>query len=189
MHVSLSPIATRLLSALLFSLFIILSATASGREYSDGRLMPEFTERDPAAWINSEPLRMKDLRGKVILLDFWTFDCWNCYRSFPWLTQLEESLDDREFQVIGIHTPEFEHERVRQNVEEKTGEFNLTHPVMMDNDFSYWKSVNNHYWPAFYIIDKNGRLRARFIGETHAGDNRAKEIEGLIKRLLNEPVQ
>ncbi|UCE90214.1 MAG: redoxin domain-containing protein [Pseudomonadota bacterium] len=155
-------------------------------EYSASRAAPEFTHTTPGAWINSAPIKLADLKGKVVLIDFWTFDCWNCYRSFPWLHALEEQFSDQPFQVIGVHTPEFDHERVRDNVEKKVAKFRLTHPVMMDNDFSYWRAMNNRYWPAFYLIDKRGRVRARFVGETHSGDRNARAIETRLRELLAE---
>ncbi|MEX2525211.1 MAG: redoxin family protein [Gammaproteobacteria bacterium] len=147
---------------------------------------PAFTHTGEREWLNSEPLTWDDLKGRVVLLDFWTFDCWNCYRSFPWLRSLETRLEPRGLQVIGVHTPEFEHEKVRENVAAKIEEFRLYHPVMMDNDFSYWNAMNNRFWPAFYIIDKQGRVRAVFYGETHKGDRRAKQIETIIRELLQE---
>ena len=103
------------------------------------RSAPEFTQTDPDAWLGSEPLSMKDLRGNVVLIDFWTYGCWNCYRSFPWLNDLEARLENEDFRVIGIHTPEFEREKVRENVVRKIEEFELQHPSMMDNDFAFWK--------------------------------------------------
>ncbi len=148
---------------------------------------PEFPHQRPEDWINSAPLSLEHLRGKVVMLDFWTFDCWNCYRSFPWLKSVERKFNGGGFTVIGVHTPEFEHERVRANVERKVKEFGLEHPVMMDNDYSYWRALMNRYWPAYYLVDKRGRLRARYVGETHVGDRRAREIEGRIAALLAEP--
>ena len=147
---------------------------------------PEFTHNAAQDWINSPPLRLADLRGKVVLLDIWTFDCWNCYRSFPWLNDLEKRLEPEGLRVIGVHTPEFKHEHERAAVERKVAEFKLHHPVMMDNDFSYWRALGNRYWPAFYIVDKHGVLRETFIGETHIGDARAQRIEALLLELLAE---
>jgi len=147
--------------------------------------VPEFTQSGAEAWINSQPLGVKDLKGKVTLMDIWTFDCWNCYRSFPWLKKTEHHFKD-DLQVIGIHTPEFAHEKIRNNVINKTKEFGLTHAVMMDNDFGYWKALGNRYWPAFYIIDRKGLIRARFTGETHPGDRNARAMEALIARLIKE---
>ena len=161
-----------------------LSTALAGQDA--GAPAPAFTHTEQKEWLNSVPLTWDDLRGKVVLLDFWTFDCWNCYRSFPWLKAMESRLEPGGLQVIGVHTPEFDHERIRENVEAKTREFGLQHPVMIDNDFSYWRAVGNRYWPAFYIFDKQGRLRATFIGETHEGDRQAREIETVIKDLLKE---
>jgi thiol-disulfide isomerase/thioredoxin len=146
---------------------------------------PEFTQTDPAAWINSKPLRINELKGKVTLIDIWTFECWNCYRSFPWLKKIEQKFA-HDLQIVGIHTPEFAREKIRSNIVSKTKEFGLTHPVMMDNNFAYWKLLKNRYWPAFYVIDKKGIIRGRFIGETHAGDRNANGVEKLIKQLIKE---
>jgi glutathione peroxidase-family protein len=148
---------------------------------------PEFTQDRAKDWINSEPLRLADLRGRVVLIDIWTFECWNCYRSFPWLKAIEDRYGPQGLVVIGVHSPEFDRERHRDAVARKVREFALQHPVMIDNDFSYWKALGNRYWPAFYLIDKQGRIRYRFAGETHAGDRRAQEIEGAVERLLAEP--
>ncbi len=146
----------------------------------------EFPHQQPDFWINSEPLTLQDLQGKVVLLDFWTFDCWNCYNSFPWMINLEKRFEGQGLQVIGVHTPEFEHEKVRKNVEAKVKEFGLHHPIMLDNDFSYWRAMHNRYWPAFYLIDKKGQVRSVFFGETHEGDSQAIRIEKIINDLLAE---
>jgi thiol-disulfide isomerase/thioredoxin len=150
------------------------------------RPAPEFTHRNAEEWINSAALMLKDLRGKVVLIDFWTFDCWNCYRSFPWLHTLEDRYGKRGLQVIGVHTPEFAYEKVRANIERKVKEFKLTHPIMIDNDFSYWNAMKNSVWPAFFVLDKQGRIRKVVVGETHVGDSRAKTIEAEIEKLLSE---
>lgn len=167
-------------------LFSGLSIDMAGAENSSSFRLPEFTQTDKEAWINSEPLMIDDLGGKVVLLDFWTFGCWNCYRSFPWLKSLEARYRDEAFQVIGIHTPEFDHEKVPENVRRNVKKFGLGHPVMMDNDYRYWRSMNNRYWPAYYLIDKTGKVRGSFYGETHDGDRRAEKIEKLLKLLLAE---
>lgn len=150
-------------------------------------LAPAFTHHDAEDWINSPPLTWKDLRGHVVLLDFWTFACWNCYRSFPWLHDVEARFASQGLRVIGVHTPELPHEYLRGNVLKKIKEFKLTHPVMLDNDHSYWNAMRNRYWPAFYLVDRKGRVRAAYFGETHAGDDNAVEIEAAIKSLLAEP--
>jgi glutathione peroxidase-family protein len=177
--------------AVSFTAVVVIALYALPRLASGGALVepspaPDFPQRSQEDWLNSAPLTLADLRGKVVLIDFWTFDCWNCYRSFPWLKSVESRLEAQGLQVIGIHSPEFEHEKVRANVEEKVREFALTHPVMIDNDFAYWRAMGNRYWPAWYLIDRHGNVRAVFAGETHEGDRQAKLIEKLIRELLAE---
>lgn len=147
---------------------------------------PEFSATGQADWINSRPLKLADLSGKVVLIDVWTFECWNCYRSFPWLNDMESRLAPRGLQVVGIHSPEFAREHDPAAVRRKTEEFGLRHPVMLDNDFRYWKALGNQYWPAYYLIDKQGRIRARFVGETHKDSSQARLIEQTIEALIRE---
>jgi thiol-disulfide isomerase/thioredoxin len=170
---------------MLFALLITLIAT-NVVWASDQRPLPEFTTQNAADWLNSQPLTTADLRGRVVLVDIWTFGCWNCYRSFPWLNALEDRLADRPFSVIGIHSPEFDHERDRSRVLDKMAEFSLRHPVMLDNDFAFWRALNNRYWPAFYLVDKQGVIRYVHVGETHEGDARAIDIERQLNLLLDE---
>ena len=146
--------------------------------------LPQFTQSSEESWINSSPLVVEDLRGKVVLIDIWTYGCWNCYRSIPWLNTLEAKYDPKDFIIVGIHTPEFDHEHDRDNIVKKCEEFQVTHPVMMDNDFGYWKALRNRYWPTFYVVDKKGVVQGVFIGETHQGDKRAKNVEKLISKLI-----
>lgn len=163
-----------------------LSAQGSEITASQALPVPEFTHTESQDWLNSEPLSLRDLRGQVVLVDFWTFGCWNCYRSFPWLNAMEERLKDRGLTVIGVHTPEFEHEKDRSEIREKIDAFGLQHAVMVDNDKSYWQAMHNRYWPAYYLIDKQGRKRGLYVGETHSGDKQAKAIEAQLEALLSE---
>jgi thiol-disulfide isomerase/thioredoxin len=165
---------------------LALGAIPIGQQTRSVEAAPEFTHQAAEDWLNSGPLTLESLRGQVVLIDFWTFDCWNCYRSFPWLNEVHERLARRGLQVIGVHSPEFRHEHEPQRVAAKVREFKLKHPVMIDSDFSYWKALNNQYWPAFYLIDKRGQVRYRFAGETHRGDARAREIESRIRDLIGE---
>ena len=185
LSIRLSGLAGRARVFIATALLLMMMQDAAAKPL-DGRPAPEFTQTSPDAWINSPPLTRDVFKGKVTLIDFWTFGCWNCYRSFPWLNALEKRMKGRGFQVIGIHTPEFDHERVRESVVRKTREFELEHPVMMDNDFAFWKAVNNRYWPAFYLVDKEGRLRHLFVGETHEETPKARQIEAAIESLLTE---
>jgi thiol-disulfide isomerase/thioredoxin len=172
--------------AFIATVLLVMTMQDTAAKPLDSRPAPEFTQTSPDAWINSPPLTSDAFRGKVTLVDFWTFGCWNCYRSFPWLNALEKRMEARDFQVIGIHTPEFDHEKVRDSVIRKTREFGLEHPVMMDNDFSFWNAFNNRYWPAFYLVDKQGNLRHLFVGETHDGSRKARQVEAAIEALLAE---
>lgn len=181
--------------SLFFILFIVGAIALVGKYSSNSpqafaaskaKTVPTFTHQNPEDWINSVPLDWDQLKGKVVLLDFWTFGCWNCYRSFPWMHELESKLTGKAFTVIGIHTPEFEHEKDRVAVVQNTKKFNLKHPVMIDNDHSYWRAIGNRYWPTFYLVDKQGKIRGVYIGETHSGDTNARAIENQIHQLLNE---
>lgn len=151
---------------------------------------PVLTHAEEQDWLNSPPLKWEDLRGKVVLIDVWTFDCWNCYRSIPWLRTLEEKFSAEDFQILGVHTPELPQEHIRAKVKNKLKnklkEYKITHPVMVDNDYSYWKALNNAYWPAFCTVDRNGKLRSLSVGETHAGDRNAVLIEAQIAKLIAE---
>ena len=180
----LSYFAIGLVSTILLSKLLLGGSFANAETIN--KPLPEFTQSEAQAWLNSSPLKKEDLLGKVILIDFWTFDCWNCYRSFPWLHEVEDRFKDKGLQVIGIHSPEFTRERERSRLEQKVVKYKLEHPIMMDNDFAYWKAMKNQYWPAFYLVDKQGVVRQRFIGETHSGGNQAKRIEAMIKQLLLE---
>jgi len=168
-----------------FVLLLTLLGTACAQA-KEPRPLPEFTTAESRFWFNSAPLKVRQLQGKVLLIDVWTYECWNCYRSFPWLRGMEAALSDQPFQVIGIHSPEFEHERDPDRVLSKIREFGLEHPVMMDNDFSYWRALDNRYWPAYYLVDKQGMIRHVHVGETHAGTARAEQIEEQIRALIAE---
>ncbi|MFK8027060.1 MAG: redoxin family protein [Gammaproteobacteria bacterium] len=165
-----------------FGVFYIFNAQAKSVSFE----LPKFTQQDAQRWINSSPLKTEDLKGKVVLLDIWTYGCWNCYRSIPWLNSLEKKFGHDDFIIVGIHTPEFDHETEREKVIEKCEEFKVTHPVMMDNDFAYWKALRNRYWPTFYVADKHGVVKGVYIGETHEGDKRAHQVENLIAKLIAE---
>ncbi len=147
---------------------------------------PEFTRSDAAGWLNSPPLQLEELRGEVVLVEFWTFGCINCVRSIPWIKALEERYRSAPFRVIGVHTPEFSHERPAATVRRKMAELGIRHPVMLDNDYAYWNAMGNRYWPAFYLIDRQGRLRYAQAGEVHSGSPADREMRRWIERLLRE---
>jgi thiol-disulfide isomerase/thioredoxin len=162
---------------------------ALGAESTDPpRTAPEFTHDGAIDWINSRPLKLSELQGRVVLVDFWTYGCWNCRRSFPWIKSMASRFSDDGLVVIGVHTPEFKHEMDRSRVREHVEEYQIDHPVMVDNDFSYWNAMDNRYWPTFYLIDKSGRIRDRVVGEVRLEGDKAKKLEDRIRSLLSETV-
>lgn len=133
-------------------------------------------------WVNSEPLSLNDeLKGKVVLIDFWTYTCINCIRTFPHVTSWYNTYKDDGFVIVGVHTPEFEFEKKEENVLDAMEEYGITYPVVQDNDFKIWRSYNNRYWPAHYLIDRNGQVRY-----THFGEGKYDETEAMIRKLLEE---
>ena len=163
-----------------------IAALMGAAAYADGVPAPAFTHTRADEWLNTAPLSWKDLKGQVVLVEFWAFECWNCERSLPWLQSLPGKFGDRDFRVIGVHTPELESERVRDNVVRAVQKNGIRFPVVLDNDYSYWVALKNQYWPAFYLVDRHGRLRGTFAGETHPGDANAAEMEAAIAALIKE---
>lgn len=111
-----------------------------------------------AAWINSNPLTMESLRGKVVLIDFWTYSCINCIRTQPYLNAWYDKYEKDGLVIIGVHAPEFAFEKTENNVREASQKANIRYPVALDNDFKTWNAYANRYWPAKYLIDQNGNI-------------------------------
>jgi len=132
-------------------------------------------------WFGSTPLTIASLRGKVVLIDFWTYTCINCIRTLPYLKAWHEKYKDKGLVIIGVHTPEFEFEKNPDNVARAIRDFGLAYPVMQDNDYATWNAYANRYWPAKYLIDKNGVIRY-----THFGEGDYDETETKIQELLKE---
>ncbi len=118
-----------------------------------------------AAWINSPPLNLTQLRGKVVLIDFWTYSCINCIRTIPYLNTWYNAYGNNGLVIIGVSTPEFEFEHNLTNVENAVKKFGIEYPVALDNNYSTWDAYGNEYWPADYLIDKNGNVRYVALGE------------------------
>ena len=131
-------------------------------------------------WFNSAPLTLADLRGKVVLVNFWTYGCVNCVNTPPHMTQLYAKYRDRGLVVVGIHTPEFPFERSASNVQAALKRHGITYPVAQDNDSRTWNAYSNQYWPAQYIVDQNGKVVFQ-----HAGEGQYEEIDRTVGRLLN----
>jgi thiol-disulfide isomerase/thioredoxin len=146
---------------------------------------PPFPTPDRSHWIG-EPQTWEALRGRVVLLDVWTFECINCVRTIPWIRDVLGRYGSRGFSVVGVHTPEMESERVRASVEAEVRRHQLAFSHLLDNDHAYWKALGNHYWPALYLVDRCGRIRATAIGEVHAGQQSGQRLEGAVEALLEE---
>ncbi len=134
-----------------------------------------------ANWINSDPLTMEQLKGKVVLVDFWTYSCINCIRTLPFLTEWDEKYRDEGLVIVGVHTPEFAFEKDLDNVRGAVEGYEIKYPVAMDNDFLTWRAYENRYWPAKYFIDRDGKVR-----HTHFGEGEYEESEEVIRYLLSE---
>jgi len=132
-------------------------------------------------WFNSNPFTLESKKGKVVLVDFWTYTCINCQRTLPYLKSWYEKYKDKGLVIIGVHTPEFEFEKDAKNVKEALADFGITYPVMQDNNFATWNAYHNRYWPAKYLIDKDGYVRY-----THFGEGNYDETEEVIQDLLEE---
>jgi thiol-disulfide isomerase/thioredoxin len=131
-------------------------------------------------WLNSAPLNIDGLRGKVVLVDFWTYGCYNCVNTLPYVTRLYNTYKDKGLVVVGIHTPEFPFEKSTEAVEAAIKRHGIRYPVAQDNGYATWNAYHNQYWPAQYIIDKNGKIVLE-----HAGEGRYEEIERTIQKLLD----
>lgn len=142
-----------------------------------GRPAPEFTGIEQ--WLNSEPLSMRQLRGKVVLVDFWTYDCINCINTLPYVKEWHRKYKDQGLVVVGVHTPEYAFERSTENVRSAIKRFDIRYPVAQDNRFATWSAYNNRYWPAVYLIDKKGQ-----VVYSHFGEGQYAQTEAAIKTLL-----
>ena len=146
---------------------------------SIGNCAPEFAGTQE--WINSAPLSMQSLRGKVVLIDFWTYTCVNCIRTLPFLQSWHERYADDGLVIVGVHTPEFEFEKNYGNVVQAAMKEGVVWPVVQDNEFSVWRSYSNRYWPAKYLVDRDGVIQYR-----HFGEGKYAETEEEIRKLLEE---
>jgi cytochrome c biogenesis protein CcdA/thiol-disulfide isomerase/thioredoxin len=152
--------------------------TTQGQPGSEGP-MPSLD--GAVAWLNSAPLTRQSLKGKVILIDFWTYSCINCLRAIPYVEAWAEKYKDDGLVVIGVHTPEFAFEKDPANVAKAVRDLKITYPVAIDSNYAIWKAFHNQYWPAHYFIDANGNIRGH-----HFGEGEYDKSEQLIQQLLKE---
>ena len=141
---------------------------------------PDFigTEND---WINTKPLAMEDLRGRPVLIDFWDYTCVNCIRTLPYLREWHRRYKDKGLVIVGIHTPEFEFAKKRENVEEAVERFGIEYPVLLDPNYENWHAYSNRYWPHKYLVGPDGR-----IIYDHTGEGGYAETEAMIQKVLRE---
>jgi thiol-disulfide isomerase/thioredoxin len=183
------PVATALAAA--FAAGAALAGVAAGS--AQIATTAAYAAKNPAAsaaklslfgarqWLNTAPLQATDLRGKVVLVNFWTYSCINRLRALPYVRAWADKYRDRGLVTVGVHTPEFGFEKDIANVRQATNSYDVRYPVATDNDYAVWDAFNNEAWPAFYLIGADGRVRHRMLGE---GDY--DKSERVIQRLLTE---
>lgn len=152
------------------------------KHQESGRIAPPLA--GATQWLNSPALTNEALRGKVVLIDFWTYSCINCLRTLPYLKAWDEKYRDQGLVIIGVHAPEFSFEKNQSNVEQAIHDLGIRYPVAMDNNFSIWNAYQNEYWPAHYLIDAQGHIRHQ-----HFGEGAYQETEYMIQTLLKEAHQ
>ena len=135
-------------------------------------------------WINSEPLTMEQLKGKVVLVDIWTYTCINCIRTLPYLKEWYKKYEDKGFVIVGVHSPEFEFEKKYENVLNAVNEYQLKYPVALDNNHATWDAYQNRYWPHKFLVDIDGYIRF-----DHIGEGGYEDTEKIIQSLLNERME
>jgi cytochrome c biogenesis protein CcdA/thiol-disulfide isomerase/thioredoxin len=156
-----------------------LAAKPAASISADSRMAPPLS--GATQWLNSPPLTLEMLRGKVVLVDFWTYSCINCLRTLPYLKAWDERYRSQGLVIIGVHSPEFAFEKDRGNVERAIRDLGIAYPVAMDNRYAIWNAYKNEYWPAHYLIDAQGRIR-----DQHYGEGKYQETEQMIRSLLKE---
>jgi thiol-disulfide isomerase/thioredoxin len=166
----------------------ILSSTAVNTRLAAAQEPPSIVGSSPLSglsgatgWINSPPLTAKQLKGKVVLVDFWDYSCINCIRAIPYIRAWAEKYKDSGLVVIGVHTPEFDIEKQMPNVQKAVQKFGITYPVAVDSNYAIWNAFNNEYWPAHYFIDAKGKVRYE-----HFGEGEYDQSERWIQELLKE---
>lgn len=146
---------------------------------SQFRKAPEF--KGITSYINTNQTKLSDLKGKVVLVDFWTYSCINCIRTLPYLVDWNQKYSDKGLVIVGVHSPEFEFEKNINNVKQAVARFGIKYPVLLDNDHETWNAFQNSYWPRKYLVDSDGYIRY-----DHIGEGGYAETENAIKSLLAE---
>ena len=162
---------------------VLLVPFGSSAEYkgSESAAAPELATGD---WINSQPLKLNELRGRVVLIDFWTFGCINCRNTLPHIKSLDDRYRQKGLTVIGVHSPEFDEERKVEHLRREVSSLGIRYPVVTDNAYQTWNAYKVEAWPTAFLLDKQGRIRWMHIGE---GDY--DEAERQVQKLLAEKEQ
>lgn len=167
----------------MFSLMLTLLLTSQPAEFNIPA--PEFGKA--IDWLNSKPLKMADLKGKVVIVHYFAFNCINCQHNYPWYKETQGKYPASDVVMIGIHTPELQGEYNVSALKKKLAEAGLTHPILVDNDYANWKLYDNRIWPCIYLIDKKGNARFRWDGELEwQGAGGGKIMHEKIKLLMGE---
>jgi thiol-disulfide isomerase/thioredoxin len=166
----------------LFNVILAIGAATAGGATAPTPA-PEFAK--VTAWLNSQPLKLADQKGKVVVVHFWTNGCINCIHNYPHYRSWQDKYrSEKNFLMVGVHTPEFDAEKNVDRIKERMAKNKLTFAVAVDNEGANWKAWGNQYWPCVYVVDKNGNVRQRWEGEL--GDDGYKKVTGLIDELLGE---
>lgn len=163
----------------LVEFFVSKVRADSPEEQTSKGAMPSLS--GAVQWLNSPELSAEALRGKVVLVDFWTYDCINCQHTLPYVKDWQQKYAKDGLVVIGVHTPEYGYERIIDNVKDQVQKLGITYPVAIDNNYAIWRNFDNQYWPAHYLIDAKGQMRY-----THFGEGRYETQEQMIQQLLKE---
>jgi thiol-disulfide isomerase/thioredoxin len=156
-----------------------ISSVGLSIDKSQFKKAPEFT--GITSYINTNATKLSDLKGKVVLVDFWTYSCINCIRTLPYLVDWNQKYSDKGLVIVGVHSPEFEFEKNIDNVKQAVTRFGIEYPVLLDNDHGTWNAFQNSYWPRKYLVDSDGYIRY-----DHIGEGGYVETENAIKNLLSE---
>src|SRR5215212_3189960 len=159
---------------------LLLKTFHSSTEYksAESAAAPALAAGD---WINSKPLRLEDLRGRVVIIDFWTFGCYNCRNTLPFIKDWNNRYREKGLTIIGVHSPEFEEERNVENLRRQIASLGLSYPIVTDNDYQTWNAYKVEAWPTIFLLDKRGRIRWM-----HVGEGSYDATERLIQQLLAE---
>lgn len=163
--------------------------TSGGSTIPEDRLMDETNSANApefaaGTWINSEPLTIKGLSGRVVLVEFWTFGCYNCRNTLPYVKRWHDRYSEKGLTIVGVHSPEFEEERNADNVRKQVASLGIRFPVVTDNDYQTWRAYRVQAWPTIFLLDKTSNVRW-----THVGEGAYDEAERTIQKLLAEEVK